>query len=194
MHKTATVLRVEDGDAAQDDELIKAARRDAAAFGLLYHRYVNRVYAYLRARTDTADDAGDLTQQVFLQALAALPRYRGQGSAFPSWLFRIARNSVSNFHSRYHSTVTWDLIPAALHPVAAHDLEAEVLHREALDRLSTVLRALDTDTREILALRFAARLTAVEIATVIGKSEAATKKRLSRALEALKERYYDSTR
>ena len=37
---------------------------DPAAFDRLYHRYADQVYAYLRTRTGTADDAADLTQQV----------------------------------------------------------------------------------------------------------------------------------
>ncbi len=62
---------------SDDTALVEAARHDPAAFGLLYHRYFDRVYAYLRARTAGEDDAADLTQQVFLQSPgcpAPLPR------------------------------------------------------------------------------------------------------------------------
>jgi RNA polymerase sigma-70 factor (ECF subfamily) len=52
----------------------------------------------------------------------------------------------------------------------------------------------DAETRELLALRFAAGLTAREIAAVVGKSEAATRKTLTRTIQLLKERYDDETR
>ena len=58
----------------------------------------------------------------------------------------------------------------------------------------SLLVALDSDIRELLALRFAAGLTFAEIAAVIGKSEAATKKRLARTLQSLKEHYHDDAR
>ena len=55
-------------DHAADDltALVHAAQVDPVAFGALYDRYVERVYAYLRARTSGVDEAHDLTQQVFL--------------------------------------------------------------------------------------------------------------------------------
>src|SRR4051812_21675624 len=72
--------------------LVAAARRDPAVFTQLYHAYLARVYTYLRVRTPTPADAEDLTQQVFLQAWAALPEYHDRGVPFAAWLFRIARN------------------------------------------------------------------------------------------------------
>jgi DNA-directed RNA polymerase specialized sigma24 family protein len=47
------------------------------------------------------------------------------------------------------------------------------------------VRSLDADRRELLALRFGARLTVGEIAEVLGKREAATRKKLARTLQAL---------
>src|SRR5712691_9291604 len=99
MDESMTVLRASTGHAADElTALIHAAQANPVAFGALYDRYVGRVYAYLRARTDGPDEAGDLTQHVFVQALDALPRYRGGGAAFAGWLFRIARNAASNVH------------------------------------------------------------------------------------------------
>lgn len=47
------------------------------------------VYHYLRTRVEADEDARDLTQQVFLKAFAALPRYRTRGIPFKAWLFQI---------------------------------------------------------------------------------------------------------
>ena len=174
---------------SDDAALVRAAQEDRAAFGALYDRYVGRVYAYVRARTTTEDDAADLTHHIFLRALAALPRYRTRTVPFAAWLFRIARNTTIDFHRRQRATLTWDLIPEALQPIAEHNVEASALHQDDIDRLRALVRALDADTRELLALRFAAGLTMGEIATVVGKTEGATKKRLARALRGLKEQY-----
>ena len=65
-----------DGEGPDEPALIEAARTDADAFGELCGRYSTRLYGYLRARTNSDDDAADLTQQVFAKAMAALPAYQ----------------------------------------------------------------------------------------------------------------------
>jgi len=189
-----SVLPSEPGTRTLGDEaaIVRAAQDDPTAFGVLYHRYLGHVYAYVHARTSTADDAADLTQQIFLQALDALPRYRERGT-FAAWLFRIAHNMVSNFHTRRRGTVPWDLLPEALHPHAACDVEDITLRRETVTKLHALLSALDPQKREILALRFAAQLPVADIAAVIGKSKAATEKQLARTLHLLQEQYDDDT-
>lgn len=192
MYDTVAVPREAGANATSDDAaLVRAAREDPTAFGQLYDRYADRVYAYLRARTESEEDAADLMQHVFVQALDALPRYRGQGAAFAAWLFRIARNAATDFYRRRRRAVTWDLVPEAMQPIAEQDLEANILRREALGRLRELVAALDADTRELLVLRFTAGLTVADIAAVVGKSESATQKKLFRIIQSLKERYHD---
>lgn len=180
-----------DTESLEDEgTLIRAAQQDPAGFAPLYQRYRHRVYAYLRARTSGEEDAADLTQQVFLQALAAIPRYQVGSTPFGVWLFRIARNVATDATRRKRGTVDWESVPETLHPRGS-DVEAEVLRREDVLYLQSCLRQLDPGSRDLLLLRFAARLTTDEIAAVTGKSTAATSKRLQRALHSLKERYHD---
>ncbi len=168
-----------------EDAVIRAARADPAAFAPLYRRYRDRVYWYVRARTATDEDAADLTQQIFAQAVAALGQYRSGRGSFAAWLFAIARHALANFRRHHRPTIAWDALPAALHPVAADDPLTATLRREDIGRVRALVDALDADKRELLVLRFVARLTIREIAAVIGKSEAATHKRLTRTLHAL---------
>jgi RNA polymerase sigma-70 factor (ECF subfamily) len=179
-----------DDPLVSDTALVRAAQADPAAFAPLYRRYRDRIYAYLRTRTRNAEDAADLTQQVFVRALAALPRLRVDQETIAAWLVRIAHNLVATYHQRYRSTVTWDLVPEALHP-RADDLEDQVERREALGWLRNALRTCSPGAREVLALHFAARLTVAETAAVVGRSEAAVKKQLTRTIHALKEQYHD---
>ncbi len=175
---------------AESDEaaLVRAARTEPAAFGVLYGRYRARLYWYLRTRAATDEDAADLTQQVFLQAWTALPGYRERGLPFAAWLFRIARNAAANA-ARRRPTVDLATLADSLPGGEAGDPEQAALRNEATARLGALLRGLDADKRELLALRFAAGLTVREIAAVVGGREEAVKKRLSRTIRALKEQY-----
>lgn len=182
-------LVVSDDSPEDDMVLVAAAQADATAFAVLYARYLPRVYRYLRVRSPGDEEAADLTQQVFLQAWQALPGYQARGVPFAAWLFRIARHLATDAYRRRGPTLAWDAVPVEAQPPADIDLEAALLRQEALARLRDLLARLPADKRELLALRFAARLTAREIGAVVGKSEAAVHKQIERTLHTLKDQY-----
>jgi RNA polymerase sigma-70 factor (ECF subfamily) len=164
-----------------------ASSLDREAFADIYERYLPGIYSYALAHTGSAEDAADLSQQVFTQAFAALPRYRQQEVPISIWLFRIARNLMIDFHRRYHPTVAWQILPDAIHPAAAEDVEATVIRREASAGLLEVLAQLEPQVKDLLVLRFAAGLKVREITSVLDRSEAAIRSQLRRTLLALRE-------
>ena len=178
------------GDAGDEATLVEAARLDPLRFDALHARYAGRVYRYVRVRVGSAEDAADLTQQVFLQALHALPRYRERGLPFAAWLFRIARNVVADAHRRKVTDVSWDEVPDGLHPPDGADTEAEAIRREEVARLRDLLAGLDAERRELVLLRFLAGLKVREIARVTDTSESTVKRHLADTLRTLKERYH----
>lgn len=173
---------------AQEQALVEAAKHDASAFATLYQHYFARVYRYLRIRVQQEEDAADLAQQVFLQALDGLPHYQSRGAPFAAWLFTIARNVLVDRFRRRPATQS---LEASGDLMADQELEANVLQHETYEQLRTLLDALDPAARDLLALRFAAGLTTPEIAATIGKRPDAVRKQLSRLLQTLKEQYYD---
>jgi RNA polymerase sigma-70 factor (ECF subfamily) len=175
-----------------DAVLVLAAQADPDAFGTLYRRYRDRVYRYLRLRVSSDDEAADLTQQVFLNALTALPRYRERGAPFAAWLFRIAHNLAANAQRGRGRTIAWERLSGIALESSADDPEAVVLRRERLARLQALFDELDAGKQELLALRFGAGLSAREIAPVVGKREAAVKKQLTRTIQTLRERCGDA--
>jgi RNA polymerase sigma-70 factor (ECF subfamily) len=176
--------------------LVRAAQADPTAFDALYRRYVEPVYRYVRAQVPHLEDAADLTQQIFLQALDGLPTYQSRGLPFAAWLFRIARNAViDNYRRRKGSAVSFELLPEDLDPVASNnDPLTLVLERERELRLHTLVRALPPHKRELLVLRFEGQLSSSEIALVVGRSPAAVQKQLTRILLELKGHYHDAQR
>jgi RNA polymerase sigma-70 factor (ECF subfamily) len=178
------------GETHADDVLVRAAIERPADFGLLYERYLPRIYRYLAARSASPEEAADLAQTVFVRAFHALPRYRPRKSPFAAWLFRIARNAATDAHRRRKATVSWDGLPDPPAPAEAGPA-ALAEQRERLEHLRSLLEAVTPDKRELLALRFAGGLTCREIATVTGRSESAVKKQLTRTIASLKESYRD---
>src|SRR5258706_1761903 len=69
-----------------------AASGDATAFERLYRAHVARVHSLVRRMLD-ADEADDLTQDVFVRAWDKLSTFRGE-AAFGTWLHRLAVNVV----------------------------------------------------------------------------------------------------
>jgi RNA polymerase sigma-70 factor (ECF subfamily) len=57
-----------------DDELAERAKTESDAFGVLYDRHVKRIYNYVYYRVGRSQEAEDLTERVFMQALESLPR------------------------------------------------------------------------------------------------------------------------
>lgn len=162
-----------------------------AAFGPLYLRYVDRIYSYLCTRTGSAraDEAADLTQQVFVRALDALPRYQPhEGVSVAAWLFRIARNAATDWQRRQGRTVPWEVVPEELRPSAPDSTEGELLRRDDIAMARRLLGTLDATSREAVLLRFTGQLTLAEIGMVMGTSEEAARKRITRALQRLRER------
>jgi RNA polymerase sigma-70 factor (ECF subfamily) len=177
-------------EAGDDDALIVASRTEPLAFQHLHERYAARVYRYLHLRAASPEDAADLTQAVFLKLWQARSTYRPGKAPFPAFLFRIARNALTDAHRRRRPTLSWDGVAEVI-PDQTGDPEAVALRNERLARLRRLVARLDPQKRELLALRFAGGLSAREIAPVVGKSEAAVKKQLTRIIDSLEEHYRD---
>ena len=161
--------------------LVRAAQTDSQAFGALYDRYVQRVYRYCYYRTSNALDAEDLTAQIFLAALEALPRYRQDGH-FAAWLFSIARRKVTD-HYRRVPPVSLD--EAALLPIQS-DLTLDLEASQRKEHLLRLIQSLAEEERELIHLRYVAELSFAEIGAMLRKKEEAVKKTLYRLLVRLK--------
>jgi RNA polymerase sigma-70 factor, ECF subfamily len=175
---------------AREAALVENAKQGPAAFAHLYELYFARVYRYLRMRVEHESDAEDLTQQVFLQALKALPRYEIRDTPFAAWLFTIARRALADHSQRARRRPPPIALDVAPEMADEQDMERDLLRRESYEELSRLLATLDPAERDLLALRFAGGLNASEIAAIFGKRPDAIRKQLSRLLHTLKEQYH----
>lgn len=162
---------------------------DRAEFGELYVRYRDPVFRYVRRLCGSEDEAADLTALTFERALAKLDGFRGDGAGFAPWLFRIARNQAWDARRRKRPWLPLQLLASAREPHDGHSPDEAMLRQESVGLLSRHLDQLPEIQRDCLLLRYGAGLTAREIGAVIGKSDEATQKLITRALAKLKENY-----
>jgi RNA polymerase sigma-70 factor (ECF subfamily) len=175
-------------DCADEAVLVERAKADPEAFGLLYERYVDKIYNYVYYRTGNRHDAEDLTARVFFQALNHIPRFVQRGAPFSSWLYRIAHNLVANWHrdrSR-RKVISLDKL-ALVHVQDEAGPFQQAAESEQRDVLLAAMRQLPADRQQLLILKFVERLPNAEIGRVMGRSEGAIKSLYHRTLVALRE-------
>jgi RNA polymerase sigma-70 factor (ECF subfamily) len=174
----------------EEEALIDRARRgERSAFGELYDRYADAIYRYVAFRVRDDDAAEDVTSDVFIKAMVALPRYESR-QAFLAWLYRIARNAVidrSRLASRRVETALTEPMAAGLVANdAAADPESHVVASERRERLRLALAELSADQQDVIALRFVAGLSAEEVAVVLRKPASTVRGIQMRGLRALR--------
>lgn len=178
----------ESTNAHDDSELlwIAAARDDPRAFAPLYDRYAVSIYRFCFRKVGDPDLANDLTAQIFLRAIEGLDRYSPRpGATFRSWLFAIARNTITDRWRRHRPHASLD---PDLHILTDQDPgpEQRAVHGDELDRLLAVLHQLPASHGDIIELRLAG-LTTNEVADALGMTQSAVKSAQSRAYKRLRD-------
>lgn len=170
-----------------DQALLKAASGDTEAFGVLYERYIARIYNYIYYRTGQASEAEDLTAKVFFRAYNHIGSYRNTGVPFSAWLYRIAHNLVANWHRDNSRNKE---VPLEDEPQIVHrgDLpETTVMNDQQVASLFKTLRGLTPDRQQLIILKFVQQLSNAEIGVIMGRSEGAIKSLYHRTLYNLKD-------
>jgi RNA polymerase sigma-70 factor, ECF subfamily len=143
------------------------------AFGLLYEKFLGRIYNYLYLRTGHSGQAEDMTQEVFLRAFQNIRNYRYRGIPFLSWLLRIAHNLIVDFYrkegKKQFVPLSDDWTSSSENPltIAEHNLD--------MIKVRKAMVGLPPAQQEAFSLRFVAGLSVSETAEVMGKSEGAVK-------------------
>jgi len=159
---------------------------DAAAFAEQYEQHVEQIYRFIYLRVHNQADAQDLTAEVFFKALGHLSQYTDQGRPFFCWLYRIAANQVTDFHRRRRPAAELNDLNVA---VSSDDLEEIVIRREEVRGVWSAVATLPPGQRMAMTLRFSDDLPLAVIGAVMGRSEAAIKLLIYRAVQHLRLTY-----
>jgi RNA polymerase sigma-70 factor (ECF subfamily) len=154
---------------------------DASAFEELYHRYQPYVYNIVNGIIQNADDARDVTQDVFLQVYDSLPAFRG-GSAFSTWLYRVAVNAAITHvrKEKRHPHIPLDALCEFRADIDSEP-EQQATRMETQQAVQEVLAQLPEQQRAVLVLRYFQEMSLEEMAEMLNCSVAAVKVRLHRA-------------
>ena len=168
----------------QMSELASACQQgDRAALRQLYDLFHRRIFS-LVLRMVGAEDAPDVTQQVFLQTFRSIGQFTGR-ARIETWLYRLAVNeSLQHLRRKRrwrHHGLDWE-------PMEEPNQEQQVERKELLEH---ALARIDPELRSIFLLRELEGLSYREIAETLQVPEGTVGSRLNRARNELKERLSD---
>jgi RNA polymerase sigma-70 factor (ECF subfamily) len=150
----------------------------------LYETYVERIYRYVAYRVLSVADAEDLTAEVFVKMVEALPAYRVTGVPFEAWLYRIASARIIDYRRRNQRRPQTELTES-LSDTSEESPEELVVGQQELEALRVAVGHLSDEQQTLLVLRFIERKSHENVAMIMGKSVSAVKSIQHRALNLL---------
>ncbi len=185
-----------DWTSASDEELWSHAANGGSgeAFGELFERHADRVYAHCFSRTGSWSMAEDLTSVVFLEAWRRRSEVRFSGDSALPWLLAVANNATRNAQRsvRRHNLLLAKLPPPGEEADIAADTAARVDQERLAQHLLCAMGGLRQAEQEVLALCDWAGLSYAEAAVAMGVPEGTVRSRLFRARQHLRDLADDS--
>ena len=156
-----------------------------AAWEELVRLHTRRVYAVCYRVMGTADEAQDLTQEVFLRVFKTLKSFRAGEGSFGVWLNRLTRNLLIDHYRRSRHDRQTDSIEEQLAQIeetgaVTSRTDSLLAGREAGEMLQAALQRLSPELRETVILRDVEEMEYREIAQVLNVPEGTVKSRLNR--------------
>ncbi len=176
-----------------DKELVKRVQKgDKGAFDLLVLKYEQKIVNLVMRYVRDPEQALDISQEAFIKAYRALPRFRGD-SAFYTWLYRIAVNTAKNYlaaQRRRPMDIELDLQDQEQYGLHAKLKETDTpeavsLSDEMRESLERAIEALPDDLRTAIILRELDGMSYEEIAQTMDCPVGTVRSRIFRAREAI---------
>jgi RNA polymerase sigma-70 factor (ECF subfamily) len=182
----------EEGLYSLDTEALvrRCQRGDRLAVEVLIRRYQNYVYrlCYLVMRNE--QDAEDMTQETFIRAFRALPRFEIRaGKNLEGWLYRIAVNACrSRMRRKWYQVLPWpDPAPPLVSNVEAQP-DQVILQDEERQQMLAAIDSLGEKHRLVVVLRYYGGFSNEEIAEALNIPSGTVRSRLHVARKRLRKR------
>jgi len=171
-----------DSAVQSDEALVTAAKRgDRDALGTLVARYEDLVCTITYSRIRDLEAAQDVAQDAFLASFEGLPTLKAPGK-YGGWLARITRRLCNNWHrSERYRRALFRHVPQQAYLDGAPSPEDALEAKETRATLRAAIDALPLRLRETLILHYFRGRSTAECARILGISQEAVWKRLSRS-------------
>jgi RNA polymerase sigma-70 factor (ECF subfamily) len=158
---------------------------DTEAFGRLYDIFADRIYSHIYYRTSNIEDARDLTQEVFVKAWQALPKYKRSKTPFLGWLFTISRNRVIDYYrtKKDYAYLDNEIIMEDCKESPEKLVEAQFNQQE----VRRAILQLPEEQQQVILMSFIEGLEYSEIAAALNKTEGNIRVIVHRALKKMRE-------
>lgn len=163
---------------------ISAAQKDPAKFEVLYNRYHEQLFRFVYKRLDSKEIAFDLTQQVFMKALAGIQKYRFKGLPFSAWLYRIATNELNSLFKKNSKLRTVNIETTHIEQLA-DEIEEETID-DLYKKLLPLIGALADDELNLIEMRYFENRAFREIGNILSITENNAKVKVYRIINKLK--------
>ena len=176
-----------------DKELVKRVQKgDKGAFDLLVLKYEQKIVNLVMRYVRDPEQALDISQEAFIKAYRALPRFRGD-SAFYTWLYRIAVNTAKNYlaaQRRRPMDIELDLQEQEQYGLHAKLKETDTpetvtMSHELQETLERAIESLPDDLRTAIILRELDGMSYEEIAQTMDCPVGTVRSRIFRARDAI---------
>lgn len=163
--------------------IIGCKNKDSKCFSQIVDMYASRCYGYFYRLTGNNDLSDELLSELFVKLVEKIGSYKG--GSFEGWLFKIASNIFHDYLRGKQRRKK--LLDVQKKQIESRITEPKQSDNEQIDKLQIQLRKLDTDTRELIMLRFYSQLSFKEIAVIRSEPIGTTLAKLHRGLKKLRE-------
>src|SRR5262249_46414871 len=180
-HRAGLALTAPPGDDPPDAELLRRhVTGDTGAFGILFSRHRERLWAVAVRTLGDADDAADALQDAMISAFRRAGSFRGD-SAVTTWLHRIVVNACLDLLRRQAARpATSGLADGTMDPLALPHRPAPAADSATALDVTAALRTLPPDQRAALVLVDMLGYPVADAAKVLDVSEGTVKSRCAR--------------
>lgn len=153
------------------------------AFSTLYDEYIKPIYNFVFYKTHHKETAEDLVSIVFTKSLEKIQTFNSSKASFKTWLYQIARNTVTDhFRSNKETSDIDDVWGLS----TKEDIVTDIDTKMKMEGVKKYLKKLKSDQREVVMLRVWGGHSFKEIAEITGKTEASCKMMFKRTVGKLR--------
>lgn len=163
---------------------IQKPKNQKPAFDDFYRDNYERVLYYVRKKISNAEDAEDLTSEVFVYCYSHYDDYDPAKSSIITWLYLIVNSRVKNYYRDHMEYADYESVVDTLQDQSI-DLDAGVYLEQLHSMLMEAIKSLPERQQKIVMMHYFQNYSSEEIAQRLGTTPGNVRVLLSRAIKKL---------